>query len=66
MYDWTDFDPTLVGPAHARSPDLPPPTVALAHRIWGRLHGSVSLEIYATCVPGPPTRAGPTAPKSPT
>ncbi len=27
-------------------PDLPPAAVALALRIWGRLHGLVSLEIY--------------------
>ncbi|WP_346144088.1 TetR-like C-terminal domain-containing protein [Nonomuraea recticatena] len=27
-------------------PDLPPAGVALALRIWGHLHGLVSLEIY--------------------
>ncbi|MEU1008751.1 TetR-like C-terminal domain-containing protein [Streptomyces sp. NPDC005890] len=27
-------------------PDLPPAAVALARRIWGHLHGLVSLEVY--------------------
>lgn len=27
-------------------PDLPPAAVALALRIWGHLHGLVSLEVY--------------------
>ncbi|WP_406297805.1 TetR/AcrR family transcriptional regulator [Embleya sp. NBC_00888] len=45
-YDWPDFDPTLVGLVRAEFPDLPPTAVALALRVWGRLHGLVSLEIY--------------------
>ncbi|OPG14785.1 TetR-like C-terminal domain-containing protein [Microbispora sp. GKU 823] len=27
-------------------PDLPPAAVALALRVWGRMHGLVALEIY--------------------
>ncbi|GGU29788.1 TetR-like C-terminal domain-containing protein [Streptomyces violascens] len=27
-------------------PELPPAAIALALRIWGRLHGLVSLEVY--------------------
>ncbi|WP_020557474.1 TetR-like C-terminal domain-containing protein [Embleya scabrispora] len=45
-YDWSDFDPTRVGLVRAQFPDLPPTAVALALRVWGRLHGLVSLEIY--------------------
>lgn len=29
-----------------RFPGLPPAAVALALRVWGRLHGLVSLEVY--------------------
>ncbi|WP_406284188.1 TetR/AcrR family transcriptional regulator [Embleya sp. NBC_00896] len=45
-YDWSDFDATLVGLVRAQFPDLPPTAVALALRVWGRMHGFVSLEIY--------------------
>ncbi|WP_424636817.1 TetR/AcrR family transcriptional regulator [Embleya sp. AB8] len=45
-YDWPDFDPTLVALVRAQFPELPPTAVALALRVWGRLHGLVSLEIY--------------------
>jgi hypothetical protein len=27
-------------------PDLPPAAVALALRMWGRMHGLVALEVY--------------------
>ncbi|WP_253772350.1 TetR/AcrR family transcriptional regulator [Goodfellowiella coeruleoviolacea] len=45
-YAWHDFDPGLVSLVRAEFPDLPPAAVALALRVWGRLHGLVSLEIY--------------------
>jgi AcrR family transcriptional regulator len=45
-YDWSEFDGDLVATARQRSPDLPPAGVALALRIWARMHGLVSLEVY--------------------
>jgi hypothetical protein len=45
-FQWSDFDTGLVDKVRSEFPDLPPPAVALALRIWGHLHGLVSLEIY--------------------
>ncbi|MFI0716307.1 TetR/AcrR family transcriptional regulator [Streptomyces inhibens] len=45
-FQWSDFDAGLVDKVRAAFPDLPPAAVALALRIWGHLHGLVSLEIY--------------------
>ncbi|KPI06261.1 transcriptional regulator, TetR family [Actinobacteria bacterium OK074] len=45
-FDWSDFDPGLLAKVRPVYPDLPPAAVALALRIWGRLHGMVSLEVY--------------------
>ncbi|MFF4398548.1 TetR/AcrR family transcriptional regulator [Streptomyces sp. NPDC001480] len=45
-FDWSDFDPGLLDKVRPAFPDLPPAAVALALRIWGHLHGLVSLEIY--------------------
>ncbi|MGW0940499.1 TetR/AcrR family transcriptional regulator [Streptomyces sp. NPDC002666] len=45
-YAWSDFDPHLVAMVRERFPGLPPAAVALALRVWGRLHGLVSLEVY--------------------
>ncbi|QRF03856.1 TetR/AcrR family transcriptional regulator [Streptomyces koyangensis] len=45
-FDWPDFAPGLADKVRLAFPDLPPAAVALALRIWGRLHGLVSLEIY--------------------
>ncbi|MFD8543215.1 TetR-like C-terminal domain-containing protein [Streptomyces sp. NPDC059649] len=36
----------MLGKVRPAYPDLPPAAVALALRIWGRLHGLVSLEVY--------------------
>lgn len=44
-FDWTDFDPTLVAEVRALFPDLSPVVLAIALRMWGHLHGLVSLEI---------------------
>ncbi|GGR66148.1 TetR/AcrR family transcriptional regulator [Streptomyces roseolus] len=45
-YDWDDYDPEFVRTVRSAFPDLHPSAVALAMRLWGRLHGLVSLEIY--------------------
>ncbi|MEW2176362.1 TetR/AcrR family transcriptional regulator [Streptomyces sp. NPDC005406] len=45
-YEWSDFDPHLAAMVRERFPGLPPAAVALALRVWGRLHGLVSLEVY--------------------
>ncbi|NUP18891.1 MAG: TetR/AcrR family transcriptional regulator [Streptomyces sp.] len=45
-FDWPDFDPGLLEKVRPAFPDLPPAAVALALRIWGHLHGLVSLEVY--------------------
>ncbi|MEL3950692.1 TetR/AcrR family transcriptional regulator [Streptomyces sp. LNU-CPARS28] len=45
-FEWSDFDPGLLDKVRPAFPELPPAAVALALRIWGRLHGLVSLEVY--------------------
>ena len=45
-YDWTDFEEALVAKVRAEFPGLPPAAIAEALRMWGRLHGLLSLEIY--------------------
>jgi AcrR family transcriptional regulator len=45
-YDWADFDPALAAHAQADFPGLPPAALALTLRVWGRMHGLVTLEIY--------------------
>jgi AcrR family transcriptional regulator len=44
-FEWADFDEKLVREVQAEFPGLPPAAVALALRIWGHLHGLVSLEV---------------------
>lgn len=44
--DWDDFDPRLADDIRAEFPGLPPEAVAVALRLWGRMHGLVSLEVY--------------------
>lgn len=44
-FDWSDFEPGLVSETRAEFPGLPPAVIAVALRIWGHLHGLVSLEI---------------------
>ncbi|MGW4094294.1 TetR/AcrR family transcriptional regulator [Nocardia sp. NPDC004750] len=44
-FEWSDFDPALVEKVRAEFPNLPPAVIAVALRIWGHLHGLVSLEI---------------------
>ncbi|WP_225987017.1 TetR/AcrR family transcriptional regulator [Streptomyces spectabilis] len=45
-FAWSDFDPGLLDKVRPAFPDLPPAGVALGLRIWGHLHGLVSLEVY--------------------
>jgi AcrR family transcriptional regulator len=43
---WSDFEPDLVTEVKETYPGLPPAAVALALRVWGRMHGLVALETY--------------------
>jgi hypothetical protein len=45
-HHWADFDPGFVTIVRSQFPDLPPDAVALAMRLWGRMHGLVTLEVY--------------------
>ncbi|WP_461010064.1 TetR/AcrR family transcriptional regulator [Streptomyces capparidis] len=45
-FTWSDFDPALLDKVRPAFPGLPPAALALALRLWARLHGLVSLEIY--------------------
>ncbi|WP_369241803.1 TetR/AcrR family transcriptional regulator [Streptomyces sp. R21] len=45
-FEWSDFDTGLLDKVRPAFPELPPAAVALALRIWGHLHGLVSLEVY--------------------
>jgi AcrR family transcriptional regulator len=44
-FEWSDFEPKLVAEVQEEFPGLPPAAVAIALRIWGHLHGLVSLEV---------------------
>jgi AcrR family transcriptional regulator len=48
---WADFEPAFVAAARAEHPDLTPQELALALRLWGRMHGLVSLEVYGHLPP---------------
>lgn len=43
---WADFDPALAGEVQRDHPGLPPEALSLAIRLWSRIHGLVTLEIY--------------------
>ncbi|MCP2257554.1 transcriptional regulator, TetR family [Streptoalloteichus tenebrarius] len=45
-FDWSDFPASYLDKIRADVDDLSPSVVALALRVWGRLHGLVTLEIY--------------------
>lgn len=45
-YDWSDFRPSLTALTRESFPDLPPAAVALCLRLWSRMHGLLTLEIY--------------------
>ncbi|WP_440106099.1 TetR/AcrR family transcriptional regulator [Streptosporangium sp. H16] len=46
VYTWADFGPGLVAHVREEFPDLPPAGIAMAMRVWGRMHGLIALEIY--------------------
>jgi AcrR family transcriptional regulator len=50
-YTWDDFDPGLAELVRTNFPELPPGAVALALRVWGRMHGLVALEVYGHLAP---------------
>ncbi|MGW9136710.1 TetR/AcrR family transcriptional regulator [Streptomyces sp. NPDC055681] len=45
-FHWSDFDPGLLDQVRPAFPDIPPAVVALTLRIWGHLHGLISLEVH--------------------
>jgi AcrR family transcriptional regulator len=45
-HQWSDFEASLSTTIRESFPDLPPAAVALALRVWGRMHGLVALEVY--------------------
>jgi AcrR family transcriptional regulator len=45
-YRWSDFRASFAATIQDELPGLAPATVALSLRIWGRLHGLISLEVY--------------------
>jgi AcrR family transcriptional regulator len=51
---WSDFDPGLVSLTRDNYPQLPPAAITLTLRVWGRMHGPVSLEIYGLLQTGNP------------
>lgn len=53
-HQWSDFAPALVATIREAFPDLPPAALALALRVWGRMHGLIALEVYGHL--GPQTR----------
>ncbi|MBF6213324.1 WHG domain-containing protein [Nocardia puris] len=48
---WTDFDESLAEHVREAFPGLPPAGLALALRMWGRMHGLVALEVYGHLTP---------------
>ncbi|MFE6779352.1 TetR/AcrR family transcriptional regulator [Streptomyces sp. NPDC057702] len=44
--DWAAFPPAYRDRVRAEAPDLTPAVAARALRVWGRLHGLVTLEIH--------------------
>ncbi len=45
-FDWPDFPPDYRAKVRAEVPDLSPAVAALAVRVWGRMHGLVTLEVF--------------------
>lgn len=44
--DWSDFPAGYLATVRAEVPDLSPAVASRALRVWGRLHGLVTLEIH--------------------
>lgn len=57
QFAWSDFEDGLSVHVRAEFPDLPPAGLALALRIWGRMHGLVALEVYGHLRPQTPDPA---------
>ncbi|WP_280400530.1 TetR/AcrR family transcriptional regulator [Nocardia carnea] len=57
VFEWTDFGADLVAHVRAEYPELPPAGLALALRIWGRMHGLIALEVYGHLGPQTPDPA---------
>ncbi|MFJ8751992.1 TetR/AcrR family transcriptional regulator [Streptomyces sp. NPDC102441] len=57
-FTWADFGPEFAGAFRERHPELPAAAAAVALRVWGRMHGLVSLEVYGHLTPqsADPTR----------
>lgn len=43
---WSQFPPDYVSKVRAEVPDGSPALAALTLRVWGRMHGLISLEVY--------------------
>lgn len=48
---WADFEPAFATAARASHPRLTAPELALAQRLWARMHGLVALEVYGQLTP---------------
>ncbi|MDH6134265.1 AcrR family transcriptional regulator [Kitasatospora sp. MAA4] len=46
QHDWADYDPVFARLICEAFPGLQPAAASLALRLWGRLHGLVSLEVH--------------------
>ncbi|WHT23634.1 TetR/AcrR family transcriptional regulator [Crossiella sp. CA-258035] len=44
--DWSAFPPGYAAKVRADVPEVSPAVVSLALRVWGRLHGLVTLEVF--------------------
>lgn len=45
-FEWSDFADALATHVRSDFPGLPPAGLALALRMWGRMHGLIALEVY--------------------
>jgi AcrR family transcriptional regulator len=48
---WADFEPAFVASARESHPGVTAAALALALRLWGRMHGLVALEVYGHLPP---------------
>ncbi|MCM6776754.1 TetR/AcrR family transcriptional regulator [Nocardia sp. CDC159] len=44
--EWSHFPADYVAKVRAEAPEISPAVAALALRVWGRIHGLVTLEVY--------------------
>ncbi|MFF9345280.1 MULTISPECIES: TetR/AcrR family transcriptional regulator [unclassified Streptomyces] len=50
-FAWSDFGEEFAAAFRAEHPGLPPAAAGVALRVWGRMHGLVSLEVYGHLTP---------------